>query len=198
MTQDNIPTEIEQMWNEIRANHYSEELKLIELPKHCTGFAILTEHDHPEIILIKERTRGQGPYRQAMSLKIGLNFTCLCNIRAESPNTRIFIDNKDHILRHTKNDHVPHLLVLKRKKRKSRISGNISDIAWQYLGDHQHTLQMIGTNITWPYEDISSCNQNHCWRDIVYSKRQVITENIYITLFHVGTYTSHYTLTFAR
>jgi hypothetical protein len=167
MTQDNIPTEIEQMWNEIRANYCSEELKLIEIPKHCTGFAILTEHDHLEVILIKERTRGQGPYRQAMSLKKGLNFTCLCNIRAESPNTRIFIDNKDHIFQLTKNDHVPHLLVLKRKKRGSRISGNISDIAWQYLGDHQHTLQMIGTNITWPYDDIPSCTQNHCWRDIV-------------------------------
>jgi hypothetical protein len=37
MTPEKIPTEIEQMWNEIRANHCSEELKLIEIPKHCTG-----------------------------------------------------------------------------------------------------------------------------------------------------------------
>jgi hypothetical protein len=29
-------------------------------------------------------------------------------------------------------------------------------------------------------------------------ERQVITEIIYITLFHVGSYNSHYTLTFAR
>ena len=121
MTQENIPTELEQMWNEIRANHYSEELELIEIPKHCTGFAILTEHDHSEVIIIKEKTRGQGPYRQAMSLKIGLNFTCLCNIRINSPNTRIFIDNKDHILQHTKNYHVSHLLVLKRKKEDLRL-----------------------------------------------------------------------------
>jgi hypothetical protein len=125
-----VITMTQEMWNGIQANHRSEELNLIEIPQHCTGFVILTEHDQLEIILIKERTRGQGPYRQAMSLKKGLNFTCLCNIRAESPNTRIFIDNKDHIFQLTKNDHIPHLLVLKRKKRGSRICNNISDIAW--------------------------------------------------------------------
>jgi hypothetical protein len=133
MSQEQIQTDLEKMWNEIHERVYSDELKMIEIPKHCTGFAILTENDHLEIIAIKERTRMQGPYKQAMSLKKGLNFSCLCNLKATSPNTRIFIDKKYQIFQVAKNDHVPHILVLKRKKRGSKISGNISDIAWNSL-----------------------------------------------------------------
>jgi hypothetical protein len=146
---------------------YPDEEIMTEIPKHCTGFAILTENDQPEVIEIKERTRMQGPYKTTMALSKGINFSCLCNLKNMSPTTRVFLFNQHKKFKVVNNDHFPHILIVKRKIGGSRINSNIADPAWATIGDHHHTLQMIGNNITWPYENTPSCTQNHCWRNIV-------------------------------
>ncbi len=159
--------ETEKMWDKAHNKLYSDELKMIEIPKNCTGFAILTENDQPEVIEIKERTRKQGPYKTITVLSKGINFSCLCYLRNISPTTRVFLQNQLKKFKVVKNDQFQHILIVRKKIGGSRISSNIADPAWATLGVHQHTLQMIGTNITWPYENTPSCTQNHCWRDIV-------------------------------
>jgi hypothetical protein len=69
--------------------------------------------------------------------------------------------------------------VIEIKKGESRISSNIADPAWATLGDHHQAAHK------------TTAGEILC-------ERQVITEIIYITLFHVGSYNSHYTFTFTR
>jgi hypothetical protein len=167
MNQEQLKLQTEEMWDKAHNKLYPDEQKMIEIPKNCTGFVILTEHDQPEVIEIKERTKMQGAYNTTMALSKGINFSCLCNLKNMSPTTRVFLLNQHKQFKVVDNDHFKQILIVRQKKGGSRISSDIADPAWATLGDHHHTLQMIGNNIAWPYDSIPSCIQNHCWRTIV-------------------------------
>jgi len=75
-----------------------EEINLIEIPREANGFIVLFENGTP-LLEIKERTLSCGRgFIQKSVLRGGLNYFCLCNLRKNSPTTRIFLlPNKEGI-----------------------------------------------------------------------------------------------------
>jgi hypothetical protein len=163
MNQEIIKLETEKMWDESHNKLYPDERKMIETPKNCTGFVILTANDRQKRLHIKERTRMQGPYQTSMTLNQGINFSCLCNLKANSPTTRVFLFNHEKKLKAIKNDRYPKILIIKKKYGDFRVRNNIDDPRWATLGNHSTILEMIATNIHYPYETIPSCIGGHTW-----------------------------------
>jgi hypothetical protein len=164
-TLHNLPTlsmQTELYWDKLHNNLNADEEKMIEIPNDHKAFVILLEKgkDH---LQIKERTRMQGSYQTCIQLDCGINFFCLCNLRKKSPTTRIFLFNDDHKLEMIANAEYPDISIIKVKSGGSRITNDIDNLQWSELAIHRSTIKLVGTNITYPYDTLHSCNDQHTW-----------------------------------
>jgi hypothetical protein len=61
------------------------------------------------------------------------------------------------------NAEYPDISIIKVKSGGSRITNDIDNLQWSELGIHRSTIKMVGTNITYPYDTLHSCNDQHTW-----------------------------------
>jgi hypothetical protein len=65
------------------------------------------------------------------------------------------------------NEKYKHISIVKVKAGGSKIANDIDDPQWTALGVHRSAIGMTGTNITYPYETLVSCIDNHTWTSLM-------------------------------
>jgi hypothetical protein len=93
----------------------------------------------------------QGGYQSLLVLEDGINFFCLCNLRKESPTTRVFLFNDEKKLKVIATEKYKHISIVKLKAGGSKIANDIDDTmdcTWstpvndrddRYQHQHQHS-----------------------------------------------------------
>jgi hypothetical protein len=70
-------------WDRLHEKPYSDERKVIDIPRDHRAFIILLENDN-KFQQIKERTKMQNGYNTTFDLDFGINYSCLCNLHLKS------------------------------------------------------------------------------------------------------------------
>jgi len=144
----------------------SDEINLIEIPRQAKGFIVLFESGLP-LLEIKERTLSCGRgFNQKSILRSGLNYFCLCNLRKNSPTTRIFLLPNKEGIQEIVDFSYKDFVVLKIYEPPS-FTPNELNYQWTGYTTFRAKLDMIGNNLHYPYDEFKSCeDETHTWHTL--------------------------------